>query len=130
MRSIGILVTISLVADGLLDLHSLPIRVQFIGDNERQRRAACRAHLRTRSHDPHGAVGIDSEIVAWMQNGVIRICVVWEFVARQKFGVITYAEHKRSCRDDAARQKSAPADVLNRAHAISPAAALIAERIR
>src|SRR4029077_20887947 len=61
MRSVRILVTVSAVAKRLLDLHSLPIRVQFIGDNERQRGAACRAHLRATSHNPHLAVRADSQ---------------------------------------------------------------------
>src|ERR1700730_12394572 len=61
---------------------------------------------------------------------MIRVGIVWKFVARRKLGIVMHTQNKRSRGDDASRQKSAPADILNSAHAISPAAALIAARIR
>src|ERR1700704_792510 len=35
MRPVSILVTVSLIADGLLNFYALPIRIQFISDNQR-----------------------------------------------------------------------------------------------
>src|SRR5208282_4260021 len=51
VRSIGILVTITLVADGLLDLDALPIRVQFICDNDASRQKCAPAHIFNAAHD-------------------------------------------------------------------------------
>src|SRR6202008_3556146 len=124
------LVAVTPVADGLLDFYSVPIRVQFVGNYEWQGRAACRTHLRAMGHDPNGAVGINSEINARVQRGVIRVGIVWKFIAGRWPGVIAHAKHQCSHGDDASRQKSAPADVFNPVHAISPAADLIAARIR
>src|SRR5260370_30639023 len=59
VRPVRILVSVSLVANGLLDSYSLPIRVQFISDNEWQSGAAPRAHLLAMAHHPHRAVRVD-----------------------------------------------------------------------
>src|SRR6267142_5513241 len=66
VRAVRVLVTVSDVAKTLLYLYSLPIRVQFIGDNERECSAACGAHLGAAGHDPHRSVPVDSEIHAGM----------------------------------------------------------------
>src|SRR5258705_10055247 len=66
VRAVRVLITVSDVAKTLLYLYSLPIRVQFIGNNERQCRAACGAHLRATGHNPYRAVRIDSEVHAGM----------------------------------------------------------------
>ena len=130
VRSICVLVAVSFVANGLLDLYALPIRVQFISDDQGQRRTASGAHLRTMGHDPHCAVRIDAQVNAGMQYGAIRIRVVRKLVARRKLRIIMDAQHKCACRDSAASQKLTPADVGDRIHAVASAAALIAARIR
>src|SRR6267142_270399 len=66
VRAVRVLVAVSDVAKTLLNLYSLPIRVQLIGNNERQCGAACGAHLRATGHDPYRAVRIDSEVHAGM----------------------------------------------------------------
>jgi hypothetical protein len=130
MRAIGVLVTVSLVRNGLLDLHPFPIRIQFIGDNQRQTRADRRAHLRAMRYDPHRAVRVDSQVHARMQRGAIRMRIMRERVAEGETGVKPHTQHQSARRDDASPQKAASADVVNCVHAVAPAAALIAARIR
>src|SRR5437660_4734864 len=60
---------------------------------------------------------------------MVGVGIVWQTVAG-KLRAEANAEHECSRSDDASGQESATADILNSAHAISPAAALIAVRIR
>src|SRR5260370_22713079 len=56
VRPVRILVSVSLVANGLLDFYSLPIRVQFISYNDWQRGAARRARLPAMRYTSHRAL--------------------------------------------------------------------------
>src|SRR5918996_463068 len=61
MRSIGVLIAVARIADGLVDLHLLPIGVQLVSNDERERSANAGAHLRTMSDNPYGAVRINPD---------------------------------------------------------------------
>ena len=63
------MVAVSLVADGLLDLHALPIGVQLIGRDQRQRGPDPGAHFRTVRDDEDRAVGLDAEVYAGVKRG-------------------------------------------------------------
>ena len=59
------------IADRLIDLHALPVRIQFVRDNQRQRRANYGAHLRAMSNDAHRAVRLDTHKHIGMKCGLI-----------------------------------------------------------
>ena len=50
MRSVRVLISIARVADRLFEFHPLPVRIQFIGQNQWDRSAAAGAHLRAVRH--------------------------------------------------------------------------------
>src|SRR5580698_6550136 len=130
MRTVRILVTVALVADSLLVLYSHPIGVQIFGDDQGKRRADCGAHLRAMRHDPHRTVRINPDESAGMERSEIHMRIVRERVGDQQAWGKAHASHQGARGEDASVQKITPADVLNRAHAISPAAVLIAARMR
>src|SRR5258708_15830814 len=130
MRAVRILISIALIADGLLELHALPIGFEFIGQDKRDRRADSRSHLRAMRDDENRPVRINSEIHAGIQHSVIDFRIFGESFRPQSFRQETHAEHQRSRRYHSLHE-SATAYVLNCAHAWLPsAAALMADRIR
>ena len=87
MRSIGVLIAIAWVADGLIDFYSFPVGIQFVSNYHRQGSTNHRTHLRTMRHNIHRAISVDSYKGVRVQRGTIGIrsagCVV---VVPQNFG--------------------------------------------
>src|SRR6202035_1286990 len=130
MRSVGILISIARVANRLLQFHPLPVGIQFVCQNERNRSAAAGAHLRAVCYQMHGSVGVDSNKSAGMKGRAIGVGGRRSLLRPQEIGNQTHAQDE-SAGGNNSLQKSTPADVENVvAHAFSPAAALIAARIR
>ena len=130
MRSIGVLVAIARVADGLFDFYPLPVRIQFIRQNERDGSAAAGAHLRAVRHQVDGSVGINSYKHAGMQDGAVGVRT--RGCLRGPQGLRNQAHTQdQGASGNQALQKTAAADIQNVvAHTFSPAAALMAARIR
>jgi hypothetical protein len=106
------------------DLHPLPVRVQLIRRNHRQRGANTRAHLRTMRHDIHRAVRLDARINARMQSRAGGLPVIFVRVGERRFRQNPRGQHQRAGRKHAAQKAAARDifDVARVAHAISFAA--------
>src|SRR5258708_35650943 len=93
MRAVRILISIALIADGLLELHALPIGFEFIGQDKRERRADSRSHLRAMRDDENPSVRINSEIHAGIQHSVINFRIFGESFRPQSFWQNTYSQY-------------------------------------
>ena len=85
MRSVGVLTSVARVADRLFQLHPLPVRVQFIGQNEGDGSAAAGAHLGPVCYKMYGSVGVNSNKHAGVQDGTIRMTRGQRLVCPQRF---------------------------------------------
>ena len=108
----------------MLDPHLFPIRLEFVRHYHRKRGADSRAHLRAMRHNDHPAIWLEAQIHAGMPGRIIRF-VRGQRLNRQN----ARAEHQGSGREDIF-QKTPATDYLDRVHAFTPAAILIAWRMR
>ena len=130
MRSVSVLVAISRVADRLFDFHPLPVRIQFIRQNEGDGSAAGGTHFRAGCHQIDGSIGIDSHKHAGVQGGAVGMGASRCLSRPQEIRNQADTQDQGSG-GNYALQKTAPAHVQDVvAHAFSPAAALMAARIR
>ena len=71
LRAVGVLVAVARVADALDDLDAGPVGVELVGGDHRQRRADAGPHLGAVRDDVHRAVGIDAQVDARIEGGVV-----------------------------------------------------------
>ncbi len=130
-RSVGVLVAVLHVADGLLHLHARPIGVQLVGGNQRERGPDAGAHFGAMRDDEDGAVGLDAQVDAGVhRRGFSARPETCRALREQLHRRDAGHQHKRSGGKHPA-QKVTPGDVFEGAHARPPcAAALIAARMR
>jgi hypothetical protein len=124
------LVSVSLIANRLVDLHPLPVGVKFVRNYQRQGCPDNSAHLRTVSNDKDGAILLNADKDIGVERGAVRIglsaCLMLRDQYRRK---ISNGQDERSCPKHSLEEPT-PAYVLDWAHAIFSAANLIAARIR
>src|SRR5580700_4592083 len=53
MRTVSVLIAVSGITDRLINFHALPVRIQFVGYDQRQSRANYGTHLRAMSNNPN-----------------------------------------------------------------------------
>src|SRR6266481_9012521 len=98
MRTICILVAILFIARCLHQLNARPVRVQFIGHDARQRRAAAASHLRAVRDDVGCSIRVDRQVnvrLKWCFRRRVRgrsVCCRGE----QLFRYQPDAEHERT----------------------------------
>ena len=68
MRPVGVLVAVLWISGGLNQFYPLPIRVQLIRDDSRQRGSAAAAHLRPVRDDVGRSARVDRQINAGVQS--------------------------------------------------------------
>jgi hypothetical protein len=130
MGPVSVLISISFVADGLIDFHAVPVRVQLIRHNQRKCRADRGAHLRAVRNDVHRPVCFYSHEHIRMKGRPVSLSLsVRRRVTRKNRRHVSNGQHKRS-RGHNSLQKPAAAHVFNVSHALFSAASLIAARIR
>src|SRR5207247_9477889 len=130
-RAVGVLIAVLLVADRLFDLDSAPVRLQLVGEDHRNAGAHALAHLRAMGDDGHGTGRIDGHEEIRVQRGTDggrgrRDRREWIDASKR---IKLERECARSRRGDALEEGPA-ADVLNGVHDFTPAASLMAARIR
>jgi hypothetical protein len=129
-RTVGVLVAVTRVADRLLDGDPAPIGLQLVGGHLRQRRPDAGPHLGTVRDDEDGAVGADAEVDARIERRRLGLRA-----ERRRLGPDGLGQHLGRDDEGAGRrdplQEVPAADILDRAHARPPfAAVLIAARMR
>jgi len=130
MRSVGVLITVSCVTDGLFDLHALPVGVELVRHHEGQGGTNDRAHLRAMRDDVDRPVGIDADEDIRMQGRLVGVrAPVAGFLRPQQLGHGLRAEYEGPGSGQP-HEEPAAADVDDLAHAPPFAAALMAARIR
>src|ERR1700756_772585 len=130
MRTGGVLIAVSRVADRLINFYPLPVGVQFVGHDQGQSGANYGSHFRAMSDNPNGSVRLDTDEHIGMKRGIIGVSThIVGFVWPQFLGRIICAQDERS-RSSHAFEKAASTNIFNRAHAGSCAAALMAARMR
>src|SRR3979490_2175583 len=130
MRAIRVLITVAGVADGLIDFYSFPIGIKFISDYHRECGTNHRTHLRTMRHDMHAAICVYSYECVRVQRGAIGICCAGRnAMVSQAFRYVVRSQDERP-RSYQSLEESAAADIGDRAHTLSSAAALMAARMR
>ena len=133
MRSVGVLISVPRVTDRLFEFHPLPVRIQFVRQNERDRSAAAGTHLRAVAPRYRRFRRCRFRRTRWDAGRRCRHesrTAVSAAALRNQVRNKTHAQDQGAGRNHSL-QKTTPADVQNVvAHAFSPAAALIAARIR
>src|SRR6202795_2289084 len=130
MRAVGILVSVSLIANRLVDLHTFKVGVKLVCKHERQGCADDRSHLGPVRHDVDGSIPINSYKEGWMKG-----CLACAGLTVRQLFMLQYWRDVMHCKDKRSRSKPSfaeppPACVLDLIHADFPAASLSAWRIR
>src|ERR1019366_4056947 len=143
LRAVGILTAVAGIGDGLFDPDPFPIGIQFVRDHPGKRRAGPLPHLRTMSDDDHAAVRLDPKVHAGLPGRPVLPGL------RRLDARGARAEHQGPSRERGPQEIAATRQVdpirANRPvaayftgaakwivcfHAFTPAASLIACRIR
>ena len=84
-RTIGILVAVfDFIAMRLLHLHTRPVGLHLLGNDQGQAGANARSHLGTMGHDRHGSVGCDGNEDARVDHGAVRHLVGAGLIGRKR----------------------------------------------
>ena len=121
-RTVGVLIAVLRIADGLFHPDALPIGIQFVGRDHGKHAADAGSHFRPVGDDHHGSIGFNAQVDAGMERRVIH------FGAAQRLLQNRHADDERSG-GYKLLQESPAADDINRGHAFTPAACLMAWRI-
>src|SRR5580692_10121721 len=73
MRTVRVLVAVSRIADRLINLHTLPVGIQFVSQNHGKSRANYGAHFRAMSDNPDSSVSLDAHKNIGMKRGVVGV---------------------------------------------------------
>src|ERR1700758_3073174 len=129
MRTVGVLIAISRVADRLIEFYALPVGVQFVGHDQGQSGSNYSSHFRAMSDNPDPSVRLDTYEHIGMKRGIIGVSTyIIGLVSVKHSRRVICPQHKRSRRAQSLEESSST-HIFNRAHAVSSAAALIAARI-
>src|SRR5580704_9439014 len=130
MRTVSVLVAVPRIADRLINLHTLPVGIQFVSQNHGKSRANYRAHFRAMSDNPDSSVSLDAHKNIGMKGGVVGVGAhAAGLLSPQYVGCVINAYNERSGASQSL-EKPTPTHIFNRAHANSCAAALMAARMR
>src|SRR5246127_5734909 len=129
VRTVGVLIAVSRVTDGLIEFYALPIGVQFVGHDQGQSGSNYSSHFGAMSDNPDCSVRLDTYEHIGMKRGIIGVSThIVGIVSVQHSRRVICTQHKRSRRTQSLEESSSTR-IFNRAHAVSSAAALIAARI-
>src|SRR5271157_3514935 len=117
VRRIGLLVAILWIGERLLDLDSLPVGAEFIGQDNWQRGLDPVPHLGAMRDDRNRSVGGDGH----PQTRLKRCGRCFPFRGPERFGNQSDAEHEYTG-GEGALKKSAAGDILDELHTVSLAA--------
>src|SRR5271156_2903084 len=130
MRTVSVLIAVPRIANRLINLHTLPVGIQFVSHHHGKSGANYRAHFRAMSDNPDSSVSLDAHKNIGMKCGVIGVSAhAGGLLSPQYFGCVISAYDERSGASQSL-QKPTPTHIFNRAHAGSCAAALMAARMR
>ena len=130
-RAVGVLVAVLLVADRLRDLDSAPVRLELVGEDHRDAGAHALAHLRAMGDDRHRSGGVDGDEQVRTQRGTDGGRSLSDGRERVESRERIELEREREGSGGGhALEEGSAADVLNGVHDFTPAASLMAARIR
>src|SRR6516165_10031824 len=120
MGTVGILVAVLCISDGLHNLYPVPVGVQLVGDNAWQARAIATTHLRAMTNDEYRAVGVDRQVHVWLEHRLVHRAVAasGRRCVPQRAREELRPQHERA-RSDHAPQKATTADIFDFDHALT-----------
>jgi hypothetical protein len=119
VRTVGVLVAVLGVADGLVDLDFAPIRIELVGQNQGQGSPAPATHFGAIGHNGHRTVTRYPDEKIGLKRRAARRRIGG--TCPQRFGQQARSQHEGTCRKGCLK-KITPAEVLYLVHANSFAA--------
>jgi hypothetical protein len=117
------LIAVLRIADSLLNLAALPIRIQLVSCNHGKHATDAGSHFGAVRDDHHSSVGLDAQVNAGMEWRVIHFRCARDLLQNRRADDERTSGYKTF-------QESPAADDFNGLHAFTPAACLMACRIR
>src|SRR5262249_37881675 len=68
VRSVGVLLAVPGIADGLVNPYFCPISIEFVRDDQWKCRAAAASHLGAMGHDGDGTISCDTQENIWSKK--------------------------------------------------------------
>jgi hypothetical protein len=123
--AVGVLIAVFLVAERLLKANAAPIGFHFVGHDHGERGTNAGAHFGAMSHDDNRAVRVQTYKEVGIPGGFGNFsCRV------SRLGHGSRSEDQRAGGEEAAEEVTAGGEFDSGAHAFTPAAVLMAARMR